>query len=202
MKPLVCKTCGKETDSYIYKTCEACRGVRTAEELSKLSLVEQIKLWWELRKIEEKASQELSNLRDQCQHLELSRKHLHYDRWEGAVVDDNLHLNDENSFVWCTLCGKSFGWECLKNPKGYCEYPSNLKEEVEHGCNAVHCVHCKKPKDRWRHYTEAVLGFPPPPTYSPSDEEVDGYMQKIISKTKKVPITEPPNGDYTGYNTK
>ena len=198
MKPLVCKTCGKETDSYIYKTCEACRGVRTAEELSKLSLVEQIKLWWELRKTEEKANQELANLRDQCQHLELSRKHLHYDRWEGAVVDDNLHLNDENSFVWCTLCGKSFGWECLKNPKGYCEYPSNFKEEAIYGCTIRNCVHCGKPKDRWRNpedIKEKVI-------YGPSDEEIEKQIDDIISKSKLVPIMEPPNGDYTGYNTK
>ena len=182
MKPLVCKTCGKETDSYIYKTCEACRGVRTAEELSKLSLVEQIKLYWELRKIEETASQELCNLRDQCEHKELSRKHLKYDRWEGAIVDDNLHLNDENSFVWCTLCGKSFGWECLKSPKGYCEYPSNLKEEAEHGCNVVHCVHCKKPKDRWRNHEDMKEKV----CYDVPADEVDAYMDKLISKTKKV----------------
>lgn len=188
MKPLACKTCGKETDSYIYKTCEACRGVRTTEELSKLSLIEQIKLYWELRKVEETASQELCNLRDQCEHKELSRKHLKYDRWEGAIVDDNLHLNDENSFVWCTLCGKSFGWECLKNPKGYCEYPSNFKEEAEHGCNVVHCVHCKKPKNRWidlKAVREQVC-------YDVPADEVDAYMANLISKTKKVPYVDSP----------
>lgn len=147
-----CTVCGEPHESKwnIYAKCEKCRGIRTKEDFSKLSVVDQIKMHWKLRRDAEIAQEELYNLIGQCKHPELTKKHLRYDRWKDEVIDDNIHSNQEDSFVWCVVCNQSFGWGCPISPKGYCEYPSNFKEEEIHRCTLLYCVHCKKPKDRWR----------------------------------------------------
>lgn len=180
-----CTNCGAAHESKwnIYAKCERCRGIRTKEELSKLSTEEQIQLRWKLRRKSETSQEELYNLIGQCKHPELTKKHLHYDRWLDEVVDDNIHSNQEDSFVWCVVCGQSFGWGCPKSPKGYCEFPSNLKEEEIHRCTLLYCVHCKKPKDRWRNPEDIKDKV----TYEPTKEEIDAYMEKMKSSMKKVP---------------
>jgi len=193
-----CTVCGTPHESQwsIYAKCEHCRGIRTKEELSRLSAEEQIKLCWKLRRASETSQEELYNLTGQCKHPELTKKHLRYDRWKDEVVDDNIHSNQEDSFVWCVVCGREFGWDCPKSPKGYCEYPSDFKEEAVHGCSILYCVHCKKPKNRFIDL-EAVREEV---SYKPTaDEEVDSYMQKMLSKMTKVPLLESSGSD-EGYN--
>jgi hypothetical protein len=146
-----CTVCGAPQEKWcFYAKCEKCRGIRSKEDFSKFSTEEQIRLVWEHRRKTELAQTEYYNLYSQCKHPELTKKHLRYDRYLDAVVDDNIHSNQEDSFVWCVVCGQSFGWDCPKSPKGYCEYPSTLKEEEITRCTILYCAHCKKPKDRWR----------------------------------------------------
>ena len=194
-----CTVCGAPHESKwnIYAKCEHCRGIRTKEELSKLSTEEQIKLGWKLWRESEIMSEERYNLIGQCKHPELTKKHLRYDRWLDEVVDDNIHSNQEDSFVWCVVCNQSFGWACPKSPKGYCEYPSDFKEEEIHGCTIRQCVHCKKPKNR---FFDVAAAKDDVSYVRPTEEEIEKAMEKIILNTHKVPYVEL--NDYKDYVTK
>jgi hypothetical protein len=194
-----CTVCGTphETKWSIYAKCEKCRGIRSKEDFGKLPVVEQVKLRWKLRRDMDIAQEEYYNLVNQCKHPELTKKHLRYDRWLDEVVDDNIHSNQEDSFVWCVGCGQEFGWACPKSPKGYCEYPSNFKEEEIHGCTVRTCVHCRKPKNR---FFDVEAARDDVSYVRPTEEEIDKAMEKIIAHTHKVPYVELT--DYKGYNLK
>lgn len=161
--PNKCNTCGVEVD-YINHKCNKCRGSRSPEELSKLSVEDQIKLRFSIQKEITRLECEWSNLMEQCTHSCLTKKHLRYDRWKGEVIDDNIHSEQEDSFVWCAVCGIAFGRACQKNPKGYCEYPSTFDEEATYGCSILYCAHCKKPKSRFfdKHIKDKVSYERPP----------------------------------------
>jgi len=146
-----CRVCGKPFESKwsIYAKCDSCIGARTVEQIKELSVDDRIRLRFSIRKEESRCSREHRNLMENCDHPKITRRHLIYTNWEDEVQNDNIHMNDENSFVWCEVCGREFGWECPVNPKGYCEYPSNFKEEEIYECTILYCVHCKKPKNRF-----------------------------------------------------
>jgi hypothetical protein len=176
-----CTVCGNphEHPWSSYAKCEKCRGIRTKEDFSKLSVEEQIRTQWKLARAADIAQEERYNLIGQCKHPELTKKHLRYDRWLDEVVDINIHSNQEDSFVWCVVCGHEFGWGCPQNPKGYCEYPSDFKEEGVHGCSILYCVHCKKPKNRFIDL-EAARGKV---AYErPKDEIVDDIDLLVVDK--------------------
>ena len=40
----------------------------------------------------------------------------------------------------CKKCGKHFGWYCVKNKKGYCEYNEDDTDE--------YCIYCHEPEER------------------------------------------------------
>jgi hypothetical protein len=96
-------------------------GIRSESDFAKLSIDEQIAEYKRLERLMATAHSEQNNIRNQCQHLRLTKKHLVYDRWYDQWQDNNLAHKageDEDSHVWCTVCGKDFGWYCPVNPKG------------------------------------------------------------------------------------
>ncbi len=198
-----CLVCGIDMENKFspYETCDKCSGVRSREELSKLSVDEQIKLRQELEVIERKAHREGYNLRSQCKHVRLTNKHWCYDQWVDEWIDNNLAhkaSEDEDTHVWCALCGKDLGWECPKNPNGYCEYPENFKEEEEYGVTILYCAYCHRPKDRMGYYSNAMLGGRYDPSYEPTKEELEEYYQKMKGRCKIFPFIDPENCE--GYN--
>lgn len=176
-----------------FKKCSKCMGIRSQADFSKLSVDDQIKALRELDEQDGRIMMERNNLRLQCKHERLSKQRWYYNRWDGEWEDYNLSHKvgeDGDSHVWCAVCDKDFGWECPKNPKGYCEYPSSLAEEAKYGTTILYCAHCKRPKDRMGHYSTAMLGGKYDPTYEPSKEEVEEYLKKMSSKLKVVPYME------------
>jgi hypothetical protein len=168
-----------------YKKCEKCVGIRSPSDFAKLSPEERVRIFRRLEEDEVKIRREQQNIRNNCEHPKLTTHHWHYDMWAQEWIDDNFIKKvggGEESRVWCEICGKDFGWQCDKNPKGYCEYPSDLKEEEEFGVSILYCAYCKMPKDRWNHLSEARLGFPPPPTYEPSKEELKELTERHLAE--------------------